>query len=99
MPQRGGVKRADLNPIDSQSMQSGAHFSGRPRGERDRQGTARIVLTRSDGMRNAVGDGSRLAGACTREDGDRTMQCLSCGTLLIVESIQGGHGCDVATPT
>ena len=55
------------------------------------------MLAGGHGMGDAVRYCPRLACARTREDRDRSVERLRRGALLVVESIQGEHGCDAVT--
>ena len=94
------MEGAHLHAVDPEHPKPGAHLAGGARGEGDGQGATRVVLARCRTMRDAVGDGPCLAGACARQDYDRPMQRLGHGALLVVEPLEGtravGHAAMLA---
>ena len=77
-----------LHPGRAQGAQPGAHLTGGAGGERDREHLLRHHQTPLHQVRDAVGDRSRLAGARTSEDADRSARCHDRLPLLRIQPFQ-----------
>ena len=88
LAQRGRVEGAGLDALHPETPQSGAHLTRRAGGEGQREHPLRLLRTGVDGIRDAVRDGPRLAGAGSREDAERARGCERDLALLGVEAGQ-----------
>ena len=88
LAQRGGVERAGLDALDAEAAQPGAHLARGAGREGQREHALRLLRAGVDGIRDAVGDGARLAGAGAGEDAQRARRRERDLALLGVETGQ-----------
>ena len=103
LAQRRRVEGARLSLGNPQLGQAVAHFEGRALREGHGEHVGWVEGTDSRPVRDAVRDRAGLAGARTRQDGERACHLCSDGALIGIQGIQqflGVHGphCSIARP-
>ncbi|GAA2162379.1 hypothetical protein GCM10009826_32580 [Humibacillus xanthopallidus] len=88
LAQRGRVEGARLHALDTEPAQPRAHLAGGAGGEGEGEHPLRLLRTGVDGIRDAVRDGPRLAGAGASQDAERPGRRERDLTLLGVETGQ-----------
>jgi hypothetical protein len=95
LAQGRSMEGAGLHALDAEATQARTHLAGRAGGEGQREHPLRLLESGVDGIRDAVGDGPRLAGAGSREDAQRPRRGHGDLALLGVEPGEDlvGGGC------
>ena len=101
LAQRRRVEGARLSLWNTQLGQAVAHFEGRTLREGHGEHVGRVEGANSRPVRDAVRDRTGLAGARTRQDGERARHLRGDGALIGVQGVQqflGVHGphCPIA---
>ena len=103
LAQRGRVEGARLSLGNPQLGEAVAHFEGRALREGHGEHVGRVEGADGRPVRDAVRDRTGLAGARTRQDGERASHLRGDGALIRVQGIQQflrvhGPHCSIARP-